>query len=153
MSKREFCQLGGAEPSKVVVLVGRCIDRLPLPSPDQERVDFERRIADRHRNALRVEDANPELFGALPRHGYLRRLPCLDVAADEVPAVWIPAALRVSVHHEETSIANQRGNGNGYAGRHAGTLQRRRSSGRGLPLGRRTHLPPCVHLELWFCRA
>ena len=85
------------EPAKLVMLLGRGIDRLPVPARDEERVHVEGWVTDRHRNGPRVVDMDAELLEALPSDGVLGQLARLDVSADEIPAVGVPPSRRVAV--------------------------------------------------------
>lgn len=115
----ELLQLGGSEPSKLVVLVRCGIYRLPIPTVDHECVHLDRGVCERHRNWSRVTNADAEFFTAFSNHSLLSGLSRFDMSTDQVPAVGVPATLWVPVGHQYTSIAHQRRSGDGDAGRHS----------------------------------
>ncbi len=65
--QRQAREIPGPEPAKIVVLLGRGVDGLPVPARDEERVHLEGGVADRHGDRSRVVDVDAELLPALPR--------------------------------------------------------------------------------------
>jgi hypothetical protein len=109
VSQRQVCELAGPEPAKIVVFVRCGVDRFPVPAADEERVQVEGGITDRHREGYGVVDVNPEFFDTFPADGLVRRLECFDMPADEVPAVGIPATRRMAMHQQHATVAHQCG--------------------------------------------
>jgi hypothetical protein len=72
MGELQIWELGGPEPPEVIVLFGFGVDRLPVPARDEERVQLEGRVADRHREGSGVLDTDPKFFKAFPSDGLLR---------------------------------------------------------------------------------
>jgi hypothetical protein len=103
---REFA---GPEPAKVVVLLGCGVDRFPFPASDEERVHVEGGVTDRHRDGQGVVDVDTEFFEAFPPDGLVRQLARLDMTADEIPTVGIPATGWMAMHQEHETVAHKCG--------------------------------------------
>ncbi len=56
---------------------------------------YESRIGQVEIKELKLRHLNRDLFAALSPDRLLRRLTYLDVPADQIPAVWIPAPCRM----------------------------------------------------------
>ena len=107
MGQLQVCEIAGAEPAKIVVLLGCRVDRFPVPARDEERVHVEGGVADRHGNGHGVVDMDTELFEAFPTDSLVRGLARLDMSADEVPAVGIPPTRWMAVHQEHETVSHQ----------------------------------------------
>jgi hypothetical protein len=53
-------------------------------------------------------DVDTKFFEAFPTDGLVRRLAWVDMPADEVPAIWIPATQWMAMHHEHETVAHKR---------------------------------------------
>ena len=105
------------------MLVGRRIDRLPIPLGDEERVHLEGEIGGRHRDRHRVVDVDTEFLEALPDDRLTRQLTVLDMPSDQVPAVRIPLTAGMAMHHQNQTVANKRSDRDRNRGEHGGTLR------------------------------
>ena len=107
MGDLQVCEIAGPEPAKIVVLLGRGVDRFPVPPRDEERMYVEGGVTDRHRDRHGVVDVDPEFFEAFPADGLVRQLAGLDMPADEVPAVGIPPTRWMAMHQEHETVTHK----------------------------------------------
>lgn len=92
------------------MFVGCGIRRLALPLRDEECGHVEIRIADGHRQRAKLLDLDADLLAALAPDGLLGRLTRLDVSADEIPAIGIPAAVTMPMTQKSPPVAHENGN-------------------------------------------
>lgn len=105
------------------MLVGRRVDRFPIPLRDEERVHLEGEIGGGHRDRHRVVDVDTEFLEALSDDRLSGQLTVLDMPSDQVPTVRVPLSAGMAMHHQNQTVANKRSDRDRNRGEHGGTLR------------------------------
>lgn len=90
------------------MLVLRCVHGLSAPPSHQEGIGHEVCVREIHSHSLPFHHFDSDFFKALSIDSLFWRFAGFDVPPDQVPAVWIPAPVGMSMRKKESPATYQR---------------------------------------------
>lgn len=122
MCEVELSNIYCANPTHVVVFIGRSVPRLSFPAVDHEHVEFDPICLDcLPGRPVRCLDPDAEFFVEFPNERRGHRFVTLDVATGKVPDVRIAGTIGASMTQEQLSVSSEQSgdypHGSAIAGR------------------------------------